>query len=219
MGRPGAPRDRSVMPSKPPLLREDQQREIQSGDIVFIAIKSPVYRKIAETCASWDSHVGIIFREADGALVAAESRVPLVRYTTLEKFLARSAGGRFALRRLRGGLSAEQAARRREECDRRMGRSYHLGFDFDAPREFCSKRVYGAYRDALGVEVGRLQTFRDLLASNVAAPARFWRAWFLGRIPWRRRTVAPTSQLRSPLLRPVIGADAIMPSALVAAPA
>lgn len=185
------------------LLTDTLRAELQSGDIVFIAIKSPLYRKIAETCGSWDSHVGIIFRNADGTLVVAESRVPFAGYTPLDRFLARSAGGTFAIRRLRGGLTARQADKLRGECDRRMGRIYHLGFDFDANREFCSKFVYGAFLDALGIEVGKVETFRDLLSRNPEAPLRFWRAWFFGLIPWRRRTVTPTSQLRSPLLEAV----------------
>ncbi|MBS0659562.1 MAG: hypothetical protein JSR82_15070 [Verrucomicrobia bacterium] len=185
------------------LLTATLRAELRCGDIVFTAIKSPLYRKVAETCGSWDSHVGILFRNPDGRLVVAESRVPISTYTSLDRFLARSEEGAFAIRRLRGGLTDEQAARLRAECDRRMRRVYHLGFDFDANREFCSKLVYGAYLDALGVEIGRLETFRELLSSNPAAPLRFWRAWFFGFIPWRRRTVTPTSQLRSELLEAV----------------
>jgi hypothetical protein len=177
---------------------------IRSGDIVFIAVRSPVYKMIARTCRSWDSHVGIVFREEDGSLVVAESRVPFCSYTTLDKFLARSTGGKFTIRRLQGGLNSAQAALLRAECDRRMGRVYHMGFDFDANREFCSKLVYGSYLDALGIEVGTVETFGNLLSGNPDAPLRFWRLWFFGFIPWRRRTVTPTSQLRSPLLRTVL---------------
>ncbi|MFM2296173.1 MAG: hypothetical protein RLZZ350_2586 [Verrucomicrobiota bacterium] len=192
------------MKNKTSLLSVTDRAALQSGDVVFIAVRSPVYAMIARTAQSWDSHVGIIFREANGALVVAESRVPRCSYTTLDKFLARSASGQFAIRRLPAGLTAAQATALRAECDRRMGIQYHLGFDFDAPRQFCSKFVYETYRAALGIEVGRLETFRDLLTSNPAAPVNFWRLWFFGFIPWQRRTVTPTSQLRSPLLQTVL---------------
>lgn len=195
------------MPASSPTLDAAQRAQLASGDLVFIAIRSPLYRKIAQTCRSWDSHVGLVFREPDGSLVVAESRVPRASYTTLDKFLARSEGA-FAFRRLRGGLTSDAAERLRAACDRRLGRIYHLGFDFDANREFCSKFVYGAYLEALGVEVGRLETFRELLAGNPHAPLGFWRAWFLGFIPWRRRTVTPTSQLRSERLEEVALAGA-----------
>ncbi len=194
------------MKNKNSLLSEAKRAALQSGDIIFISEPYPVCHLIAATCESWDSHVGIIFREANGELTVAESRVPFSSFTTLDKFLARSEKGKFAIRRLSGGLSAEQVRQLRAECERRMGRAYHQGFNFDSSREFCSKFVYCAYRDALGIEVGRLETFRELLSRNPKAPVGWWRLWFFGFIPWERRTVTPTSQLRSPVLQTVMAA-------------
>ena len=185
------------MKNKNLLLTETEREQIQSGDLVFIGVRSPFYRQVAATCGSWDSHVGIIFREPDGSLVVAESRMPLSCHTTLDRFLARAADGRFCIRRFRTGLTREQALQLRTEADRRMGKIYHLGFDFDSNRAFCSKLVYESFRDGLGLEVGRLETFRDLLQHNPNAPVGFWRLWFFGFIPWQRRTVTTTSQLQS----------------------
>ena len=194
------------MKSKPARLTDAERAALQSGDVIFSRVPNYLYRQVAATTGSWDSHVGIVFREPDGRLIVAESCVPFCRRTTLDDFLANTENGLFAVRRLPGGLNEEQVRALRAEADRRMGRVYHLGFDFDANREFCSKFVFGAYRDALGVEVGTLQTFRELLAGNPRAPLGFWRLWFFGFIPWNRRTVTPTSLLRSPALRTVMEA-------------
>lgn len=188
------------------LLSETQRAALQSGDIVFIAEWYPVCRMIAATSRSWESHVGILFREPDGRLVVAESCVPFTSITPLERFLARTSGGRFAVHRLAGGVTTEQAASLREAAERRLGKIYHHGFNFDSRGEFCSKFVYGCYREALGVEVGQLETFEELFARNPAAPQWFWRLCFFGLIPWQRRTVTPNSQLQSPLLQPVLTA-------------
>jgi hypothetical protein len=194
------------MKNKCPLLTEADREQLQSGDLAFISVRSPFYRQVAATCGSWDSHVGIIFREPDGSLVVAESRVPLSSYTTLDRFLGRSAGGRYCIRRLRTGLTSAQVHRLRAEADRRMGKIYHLGFDFDSNRAFCSKLVFESFRDALGREIGQLETFQDLLRRNPAAPIGFWRLWFFGFIPWHRRTVTTTSQLQSPHLQTILTA-------------
>lgn len=194
------------MKNKNTLLTTAQREQLQSGDLIFISVRSPFYRQVAATCGSWDSHVGIIFREPDGSLVVAESRVPISSYTTLDRFLARSDRGRFCIRRLRDGLTPEQADRLRIEADCRMGKIYHLGFDFDSNRAFCSKLVYESFRDALGLEVGRLETFSALLRRNPSAPTGFWRLWFFGFIPWQRRTVTTTSQLQCPLWQTVFAA-------------
>lgn len=194
------------MNNKYPWFTEVEREQLQSGDLVFISVRSSFYRQVAATCGSWESHVGIIFREPDGPLVVAESRVPLSSYTTLDRFLARSVGGRFCIRRLRAGLAPEQVHRLRTEVDRRMGKIYHLGFDFDSNRAFCSKLVYESFRDALGLEVGRLETFQELFRRNPSAPMGFWRWWFFGFIPWHRRTVTTTSQLQCPHWQTILAA-------------
>ena len=177
---------------------------IESGDIVFIRVGNFLYRRVAATTSSWDSHVGIIFKNEDGQLMVAESTIPKSKFTPLNAFLSRSEKGIFAIRRLKGGLSPEQAANLRASAERRMGQPYHFGFRYDSKRQFCSKLVYDVYMEAMGLEVGRLQTFRNLLDENPAAPMIFWHIWFFGFIPWKRRTVTPTSQLRSPIFDTVI---------------
>jgi Permuted papain-like amidase enzyme, YaeF/YiiX, C92 family len=183
------------MKNKDPLLTKAEREQLQSGDLVFISVRSPFYRQVAATCGSWD-----------GSFVVAESRVPVSSYTTLDRFLARSDAGRFCIRRLQGGLTPEQTQRLRDEADRRMGKIYHLGFDFDSNRAFCSKLVYESFRDALGLEVGRLETFHELFQRNPSAPTGFWQLWFFGFIPWQRRTVTTTSQLQSPHLLTILAA-------------
>jgi hypothetical protein len=88
-----------------------------------------------------------------------------------------------------------------------MGRWYHLGFNYDSRRMFCSKFVHEVFREALGVEIGTVQTFGELLECKPDQALGFWKLWFFGRIPWTRRTVTPASQLASPLLQAVFGAD------------
>ena len=84
-----------------------------------------------------------------------------------------------------------------------MGKWYHLGFDLDSRHQFCSKFVYEIFREAVGVEIGSVELFRDLLARNPHSPLQFWKMWFIGRIPWDRRTITPGSQFESTLLKPV----------------
>jgi hypothetical protein len=103
------------------------------------------------------------------------------------------------------------------EAARRMGKWYHLGFDLDSPRQFCSKFVYEIYRDALGVNVGTVESFRDLLQRNPSYPLAFWKLWFLGRIPWERRTITPGTQYESALLETVY--ENVTPARIISAPA
>jgi len=90
-----------------------------------------------------------------------------------------------------------------EAAQKRMKRLYHLGFKYDSKRQFCSKFVYEVFKEALNIEVGQLETFRDLLNKNPNVSKRFWKLWFFGFIPWKRLTVTPASQLESPKLETI----------------
>jgi hypothetical protein len=173
-----------------PLLRE--------GDIIFISRFTPLYRRIAETSGSWESHVGILLRNSKGAWTVAQSTIPVSNVVPLERFVGYSGNRRFLVRRLRGGLSATAVERLRAATARRMGVVYDTGFNYDSPRQYCSKFIFDCFREATGQQVGRLETFGDIFVENPGAPVAFWRAWFLGRIPWERRCVTTTSQLHSP---------------------
>ncbi len=39
---------------------------LQEGDVIFIEIANPLFRRMAETTESWESHVGILFRDVRG---------------------------------------------------------------------------------------------------------------------------------------------------------
>jgi hypothetical protein len=177
--------------------------ELQVGDIVFIRVANFLYRRVASATNGWTSHVGILYRREKDDWVVVESAVPWSRYCTLSRFLERSEGGRCSIKRVIRPLDETEQRKLKAQADRRMGKLYHLGFDFDSRLQFCSKFVHEIYRDALGVEIGTVQTFRELLQRNPESPLKFWKAWFLGRIPWDRRTLTPASQYESPLLRTV----------------
>ncbi len=185
-------------------MRVDQiESLLQPGDLLFSSIPNFLYRRVAKATGSMVSHVGIAFYDSKAGWLVAESGVPTVRYSTVEDFVLRSDQGWLAVRRMRGGLSAEQVTLLRNECDVRMGTLYHLGFDYESSRQFCSKFVYQTFLAALEVEIGDIQSFETLLNSLPDTPLLFWGLWFMGRIPWGRLTVTPASQLVSDKLETI----------------
>ena len=169
---------------------------LKSGDIVFIATPSPLYRRVARATGSKASHVGIVFADAQAGWVVAESAVPRSRYRPLEQFLGRSDDDWFVVRRLKQELTPDQVTALRAACDQRMGRWYHLGFKHESVRTY-SKFVHEVYREALGVDIGEVETFSELLRRNPQESLGFWKFWFFGLIPRQHKTVTPASQLQS----------------------
>ena len=199
LGRPEGAIARGVSPE---YLQKITPR-LQDGDLIFIRMANPIFRRVAETTDSWENHVGILFSGTNGTWQVAESKFPFAKFSPLDRFIARSEQGRFCVLRYRDGLTPEEKLDLRLSAGLRMGIRYDLGFNFDSPRLYCSKFVYQVYQEATGYQVGKLETFRQLLADNPAAPLGFWRAWFLGRIPWDRRCVTTTSEFKSGELIPV----------------
>jgi hypothetical protein len=179
--------------------------ELAVGDLVFIRVPFKPFREVAAATGSWTNHVGVVVA-VDGGVQVAESTLPLSRTTSLDRFIARSEGGRVAVRRLRTPLTPEQAARVVQAAAARQGVRYDTGFDLHSGGQFCSRFVHEVLRDATGQAVGEVQTFGQLLQRQPQAGLGFWRLWYFGRIPWQRQTVTPASVLASPLLATVYDA-------------
>ena len=176
----------------------------QVGDVVFTRIGGPVFSRVADTSGSWTSHVGVIVDYRNGDWVVAESAVPFVKETPLRRFLGRSVNQEFSIRRLVSGTTPAEQAAMRAYADAHLHKIYNLGFNLDSTNTYCSKFARDVIAAGTGQQIGRVETFEELLHENPKAPVGFWTAWFFGRIPWQRRTVTPASELTCPLLRPVI---------------
>jgi hypothetical protein len=182
---------------------KNEMPALKVGDVVFIRIPIGLFLKVAEASNSWSNHVGIIVGHDGTDWVVAESCVPWVRKRRFRDFVARSAEGRFVVRRLHRALTAYEQEKLRTAADRRMGLLYQTGFALRSKRQFCSKFVREVLAEACGEEVGEIETFATLLARNPQTSLRFWRLWYFGRIPWQRETITPDSLLRSARLQTI----------------
>lgn len=170
---------------------------LRVGDIIFVRIPILPFKKIAQDTGSWTNHVGIITRNEDGELVVSESTFPLSRGTQIDHFIARSEQGRVAIMRLNSPLTEDQKKRLMQAAEKRYGILYDTGFNLYSRRQFCSRFVYEVVKEATNIGVGEVETLESLFKENPNADLTFWRTWYLGFIPWERKTVTPASVLNS----------------------
>ncbi len=182
------------------MIKIDYPQKLEVGDIVFTCIGTSLFRQISSASLCWSNHVGIIIGHNGEDYLVAESRVPLSTTTTLTRFINRSAGKRYAIRRLSTQLSDEQKNALVAQVPERLNKLYHTGFKYDSSRQFCSKFVFDIYQSALSIRVGEIETFQELLSKNPNAKLQFWKLWFIGQIPWERTTVTPASLWQHPHL-------------------
>lgn len=82
--------------------------EVGDGDIVFTCIGSVLFGQVSAASRCWCNHVGMITGHNGEDYLVAESRVPFSMVTTLSRFIRRSAGKHYAVKRLKGGLTGIQ---------------------------------------------------------------------------------------------------------------
>jgi hypothetical protein len=173
------------------------QENVASGDILFTSSDSEVFQKVAKSTLSWTSHVGLALAESDKQIYIYESTLPVSKKTKLCDFVKRTSKEQIAILRPRTKIDSFSLQRLKFKAESLLGRVYHTGFDYDSKtRMYCSKFVYDIYIEALGIEIGYIETFADLIRKNPDPELiKFWDKWFLGKIPEHRRVVTPASQL------------------------
>lgn len=184
-------------------LSNAENQPLEVGDIIFTCVAAQLFKNISKASLCWSNHVGIIIGHDGNDYLVAESCVPVSKTTTLTKFIKRSSKQRYAIRRLNTSLTDQQKLALCNQVPQRLNILYHTGFKFDSTRQFCSKFVYEIYRDALNLEIGKIETFDDLLKTNPNANLMFWKIWFFGKIPWQRKTVTPASLWFCPKLKTI----------------
>lgn len=182
------------------MIKINYPHEYEVGDVVFTSIGTELFRQIASASLCWSNHVGMIIGHDGEDYLIAESRVPLSTTTSLSRFIARSYDKRYSVRRLAHTLTNEQKSALVAEVPARLNKFYHTGFNYDSSRQFCSKFVFDIYQSALSIQIGKLETFEELLNKNPNAQLNFWKLWFIGQIPWDRKTVTPASLWHHPEL-------------------
>lgn len=176
---------------------------LQAGDLIFIERRGWFYRHIARATGSWASQVGLCLCDANGRWVVYEGAVPMVRRVDLETFIRRTRGNRFAIRRLIPPPTPDQLLLLTVAADQRVGRYNGYGFDFDSKQLFGPKLIHEVFSAVFGRGPGQVISIADLRGQVPRRTLWFWRVWYLGAIPWQRRTMTPHSLYTDPGLETV----------------
>ena len=180
-----------VLLSAAPVVRE--------GDILFHTSKSSQSLAIQLATGSKYSHVGVVV-EKDGKLVVLEAVQP-VKYTPVDKWIARGDGGNVVVKRLKDEAAWNDKSRKklRESGGKLIGRDYDLAFGWSDDRIYYSELVWKVYRDALGLELSRLKQLKDFNLSSKPVQAKL-KERYGSKIPLEEKVVAPQDLFESKLL-------------------
>ena len=186
---------------RPELLSQDPA--VHEGDIVFQVLHTGQGPAIQSATKSRYTHVGIVlFRNGSPCVFEA---VEPVRFTALEKWIARGENGHCVIKRLHGAdsvLDTQGLAKIHNLVPMFEGKHYDLTFGWSDSTIYCSELVWKLFDRALGIRVGKLRQLRDF---DLSAPIvrEKMKERYGDHVPLEGTVVSPADIFDSTLLRTV----------------
>ena len=176
---------------------------VREGDVVFQILHTGQGPAIQLATKSRYTHVGIVLLR-DGRPFVFEAVEP-VRFTALDKWIARGDKGHCVIKRLRNAdsiLDPKGLARIHKLVPEFEGKHYDLTFGWSDSAIYCSELVWKLYDRGLGIQVGRLRKLRDF---DLTAPVvrEKMKQRYGDRVPLEETVVSPADIFDSELLRTI----------------
>jgi hypothetical protein len=127
---------------------------VREGDVIFQTTQSKQSPLIQLATRSKISHCGIVVIK-NGKPYVLET-LKTLKLTPLDKFVARSKGGRYWLKR-------SDKENIKIKYDHYLGKSYDVAFRLDNDIYYCSELVYDIYKNQLGIELCKPKQVGDYL--------------------------------------------------------
>lgn len=178
--------------------------KLQDGDIIFHTSTSSQSQAIQIATHSKYSHMGIVYLK-DGRYFVFEAIQP-VKLTPLNDWIKRGKGRHYVVKRLINAeetLTPDVLERMKLESAKYIGKDYDLYFEWSDERIYCSELVWKIYKNVLGIEIGKLQKFRDFNLSHPLVKAKL-KERYGDKIPQDELVISPDQMFSSSLIKTVI---------------
>lgn len=157
-----------------PALAEDLP-PLKRGDVIFQNSRSAQSLAILLATNSPYTHVGILDFDDSGNAIVLEA-VQTTRATPLQDWVAQGEDGDVAIYRMQG-LTDDQALAVTKAARSQFGKGYDPFFYSSEDALYCSELVHIAFRDGIGVALGREQALGELNLDNAAVRALIEDRW------------------------------------------
>jgi hypothetical protein len=176
---------------------------IREGDIVFQILHTGQGPAIQLATKSRYTHVGIVLLR-DGVPYVFEAVEP-VRFTALDKWIARGDKGHYVIMRLRDAdsvLDVQSLAKLHRLVPEFEGKHYDLTFGWSDSAIYCSELVWKLYDRAFGIQVGRLRNLRDFDLSSPIVREKM-KQRYGDQVPLEETVISPADIFNSDRLRTI----------------
>ncbi len=176
---------------------------LKSGDIIFQTSRSTQSKAVQLATRSEYSHMGIVYIKNDEVFVY--EAVQPVKLTPLMQWIKRGEKQKFVVKRLKNAdkvLTSANLAKMQQVGEKYLGKDYDLFFEWSDKRIYCSELVWKIYKEALDIEVGKVQTLKDFDLSNVVVKAKL-KERYGDSIPLEEPVISPEIMFDSDKLKTV----------------
>ena len=183
----------------------ETKNELQNGDLIFQTSLSRQSKAIQVSTKSKYSHCGLIFRkEGDVKNWFVLEAVQPVKWTPLEKWIARGEGGKFVIKRFQSDpmLPEPILLELRTNAEKYLGKNYDLTFEWSDDKIYCSELIWKVYKETTGLEVGNLQKLSDFDLTNEIVK-KIMKERYGENIPMNETVISPQSIFESRNLKTI----------------
>ncbi len=195
-------KNRSKMPERHVSVSEAKGK-LHDGDIIFQTSLSGQSKAIQLATRSEYSHCGIVYK-ISGNYFVYEAVGP-VKLTPLSDWTSRGLDGHFVIKRLKKEnqvLTISTLNKMKESGKIFSGRPYDIYFDWSDKELYCSELIWKVYKEATGLNVGKLEKLRDFDLTSEAVKRKL-KERYGNKIPLDETVISPVSIFNSDLLETV----------------
>ena len=178
---------------------------IHSGDLIFQTSLSGQSKAIQVATKSKYSHCGLIFKkENDNQNWYVIEAVQPVKWTSLEKWIARGENGKYVIKRLKQDaiLDKSKLLKLRVNAEKYLGKNYDLTFEWSDDKIYCSELLWKVYKTTTGIEIGKLQKLREFDLTNKIVKAKM-KERYGDNLPLNELVISPKALFESTNLKTI----------------
>lgn len=180
------------------------EKKLKSGDVIFQTSKSQQSKAIQLATHSKYSHVGIVYVENDKILVY--EAVQPVKLTPLSEWINRGEKKHFVVKRLKESdkyLTNSNLMNMKSIGEKYIGKNYDIYFEWSNDKIYCSELVWKIYKEAIGIEIGNLQTLKEFDLENKIVK-EIMQKRYGETIPLNEKVISPSEMFNSDKLVTIV---------------
>ncbi len=176
---------------------ETKSPEFRNGDIIFHVSKSGQSKAIQLATGSKYSHMGMIYKRGEKFFVY--EAIQPVKLTPLDQWINRGDRAHYVVKRIKNAeeiLTPKALEKMKQAGEKYAGKDYDLYFEWSDSKIYCSELVWKIYKEALNIEIGKLEKLGDFNLSNKAVKQKL-KERYGDDIPKEELVISPAAMFNS----------------------